>query len=87
MNSNNGSGFHKTANWLLGAIPGFALFICWVALLSTGEFIDGIQGTNCQARTDLITSPQSVWNKAGCVINGVRQVIPSRNGNSNNTAP
>ncbi|MCT7970271.1 hypothetical protein NG799_28550 [Laspinema sp. D1] len=63
-----------------------ALFITAVIILSGGEFIDGIQGQGCNSRLDLVTSPQSVWNRAGCVVNNIRQVIPSRN-STNNTAP
>lgn len=87
MNNNNGSGFQKASIWLVNSVPFFALFVCWIALLSAGEFIDGVQGTGCNSQLELVTSPQSVWNRAGCVINGVRQVIPSRNQRNQNTAP
>ena len=91
MNDNKitvSGGFQKFAVWAVTTVPLFALFVCWIALLSAGEFIDGVQGVNCQQNPSLIDSPQTVWNRAGCVVNGVRKVIPSRGStNTNDTAP
>lgn len=88
MNNNSGSGFHKFSIWFINNIPLAALFITGVIILSAGEFVDGIQGKGCNSQLDLVTSPQSVWNRGGCVINTIRQIIPSRGSNStNNTAP
>jgi hypothetical protein len=72
------NGFHKFCIWAINSVPFFAVFVCWIALLSTGEFIDGIQGVNCKTSVDLVASPQTIWNKAGCVIKNVSEIIPSR---------
>jgi hypothetical protein len=85
--NNSGSGFQRFSIWAVNSIPLFAVFVCWIALLSAGEFIDGVKGVNCQQRLDLVTSPQTIWNRAGCVVNGIREVIPSRGGGGSNTAP
>ncbi|MGL5194259.1 MAG: hypothetical protein ACRC8Y_11800, partial [Chroococcales cyanobacterium] len=65
MNNNSGSGFHKFSIWAIQSIPGMALFIAIVIVLSGGEFIDGIQGNGCNASIDFVTSPQSIWLKGG----------------------
>lgn len=83
---NNSSGFHKFSIWFINNIPLAALFITGVIVLSFGEFVDGVKGVGCNSQLDLVTSPQSVWNRAGCVVDTVRQILPSRNSN-NSTAP
>lgn len=81
------SGNHqKLAVWAVTSVPLFGFFVVWLLILSAGEFIDGVQGKGCNNQIDLVTSPQSIWNKGGCVVNNIRQVIPSRN-QPNNTAP
>jgi hypothetical protein len=91
MNDNkiNVSGAHQHfAVWAATKIPLWGWFVCLLFFLSALEFIDGVQGTNCQSKVDLMTSPQTAWNRAGCVINNVREVLPSRSGNnSDTTAP
>lgn len=87
MNNSSGSGFHKFTIWATQNIPGMALFLAIVIVLAGGEFIDGIQGKGCDASIDFVTSPQSIWLKGGCVVNNIRQIIPSRGSNSTNTAP
>jgi hypothetical protein len=87
MQNSNGSGFHKFSIWFINNIPLAALFISGVIVLSFGEFVDGVKGVGCQSQLDLVTSPQTIWNRAGCVVDTVRQILPSRTGNTNNTAP
>jgi hypothetical protein len=87
MNNNGGSGFHKVSIWAINAIPLFAVAVCWFLVLCTIEFIDGVKGVNCNAPLNLVTAPHQGFNKVGCVINGVRDVMPSRGGGGNNTAP
>ncbi|MCT7981534.1 hypothetical protein [Laspinema olomoucense] len=82
------NGTHQSiAVWAVTTIPLFGFFVCWLLLLSAGEFIDGVQGVGCDTPTSLVDSPQSIWNKGGCVVNNVRKVIPSRNQPADSTAP
>lgn len=83
------NGTHQSiAVWAVTSIPLFGFFVVWMLLLSVGEFIDGVQGKGCQSQVKLVDAPQSVWNRGGCIVNSIRQVIPSRSDTNNaDTAP